>query len=1218
MMPAAARLTNDECSLNACAGIMHKTLRRLPSLDFLRGFEAVARRGSFTLAAEELYLTQSALSRQVKALEDALGVALFERRHRSLALTAAGNAFHPAVVEALRGIAAAAERLGTRVEALRVTTTLSFASLWVIPRLPAFRALHPDVEVYLSADDRFVDLARGDVDLAIRYLGENVPGRCAQAVRRADAARRGAGARAARAAAPSRGPRAPRAAALRRPGGPPAVAALADVARGQRCARTQARGGVALLALRPAGPGRGGRAGRGAGPPAAPAGTPRRRQAGRAVPQALRLAARLLRRGGAARGRPRGRRRFRRLPRGPGRAGGRGVAGTPHGHALLGRVPPGRIAGVPCHALHPFLIHGHARDARSLPVDRAIRRAGSARGDASSISRAAAAATRASSRRAVRTSPPSTGMRPPWRHWPASPASRRARGGSRRRALALRRESRSTRSSSSNYLHRPLFAPLLAALAPEGVLLYETFARGNEAFGRPSNPDFLLAPGRAAGAGAGTAPGRRVRAGRVEGGGTDGRGRSASRPSGRPGRGRRSSREAALDVRRLRPQSGNQGRIAHLTSAVSMLTGSLVAIATPMSAGGALDLAALRALIDWHVAERHLGDRHRRHDGRVAHRRPRRAPAADPHGRRARGRPRAGHRRHGRERHARGDRRSPSTRRRSARDSCLSVVPYYNKPTQEGLYRHFRAIAEKVDLPVILYNVPGRTVADLANETVLRLADVPGIVGLKDATADLGRGSELLRGLAAKGKRDFAVYSGEDITALPLMLVGGHGVISVTANVAPRLMSEMCKAALAGDLARARACNDRLLPLHRKLFVEANPIPVKWALAEMGRIANELRLPLVPLSPQYHEVVRAALRDAGVPRVTVTEMSMEARSTSSQRARVAVRRAGRSSASRGARPATVARQAHRLQVHGHVAGARDPARPVHAALRRPLSRRRPAASPRSRRDAARGRRSCPQSADARSCAPAPSAGWWSRRTPEQTWNTTRQFWTDLGFVLAVEQPVIGVMETDWAENRADIPQDVIRKTIGKYIDIFYETYKRDKFRTRVERGVEPGTMEIYISHRGMEQMPTAMIAGRRRSAFAWAVLPPNPDLESEMLSRLHAALRHAGAGGGERRRGDAPPAWVSPRRPMRAHRERRRRRRAARRSTTRSIAPGGASGSHSTAPASPWSIATAATASTSCAMPIRTATWRRPATRAGSRSSCSGRPTRRTVPSSTA
>jgi 4-hydroxy-tetrahydrodipicolinate synthase len=195
--------------------------------------------------------------------------------------------------------------------------------------------------------------------------------------------------------------------------------------------------------------------------------------------------------------------------------------------------------------------------------------------------------------------------------------------------------------------------------------------------------------------------------------------------------------------------------------------------------------------------------------------------------------------------------------------SCLSVVPYYNKPTQEGLYRHFRAIAEKVDLPLILYNVPGRTVADLANETVLRLAQVPGIVGIKDATADLGRGSELVKALAAAKRRDFAVYSGDDITGLPLLLMGGHGVISVTANVAPKLMAEMCKAAQAGDIAAARACNDRLLALHRNLFVEANPIPVKWALAEMGMIENELRLPLVPLSPHHHEAVRAALREAG-------------------------------------------------------------------------------------------------------------------------------------------------------------------------------------------------------------------------------------------------------------------------------------------------------------------------------------------------------------------
>jgi 4-hydroxy-tetrahydrodipicolinate synthase len=194
---------------------------------------------------------------------------------------------------------------------------------------------------------------------------------------------------------------------------------------------------------------------------------------------------------------------------------------------------------------------------------------------------------------------------------------------------------------------------------------------------------------------------------------------------------------------------------------------------------------------------------------------------------------------------------------------ALSVVPYYNKPTQEGLYRHFRAVAEAVDLPLILYNVPSRTVADLANDNALRLADVPGIGGIKEATADLGRGSELLKALAAAGKRDFAVYSGDDITGLPLMLMGGQGVISVTANVAPKLMAKMCAAALTGDLATARECNNRLLPLHRQLFVEANPIPVKWALGEMGLIHGELRLPLVPLSPQYHNAVRVALREAG-------------------------------------------------------------------------------------------------------------------------------------------------------------------------------------------------------------------------------------------------------------------------------------------------------------------------------------------------------------------
>jgi len=292
-----------------------------------------------------------------------------------------------------------------------------------------------------------------------------------------------------------------------------------------------------------------------------------------------------------------------------------------------------------------------------------------------------------------------------------------------------------------------------------------------------------------------------------------------------------------------------------------MLTGSLVAIVTPMRPGGALDVDALRSLIDWHVAEGTAGivivgttgesptvdyDEHCELIKIAVEHAGSRIPVIAGTG-------------------------ANSTReavelteyaKKVGAASCLSVVPYYNKPTQEGLYRHFAEIA-RVGLPVILYNVPGRTVADLANDTVLRLADVPGIVGLKDATADLGRGSELLRGLGAKGRRDFAVYSGEDITALPLMMMGSHGVISVTANVAPRLMGEMCKAAFRGDFAEARSINDRLLPLHRRLFVEANPIPVKWALAEMGRIGGELRLPLVPLSPQFHDTVRSALREAG-------------------------------------------------------------------------------------------------------------------------------------------------------------------------------------------------------------------------------------------------------------------------------------------------------------------------------------------------------------------
>jgi 4-hydroxy-tetrahydrodipicolinate synthase len=191
-------------------------------------------------------------------------------------------------------------------------------------------------------------------------------------------------------------------------------------------------------------------------------------------------------------------------------------------------------------------------------------------------------------------------------------------------------------------------------------------------------------------------------------------------------------------------------------------------------------------------------------------------------------------------------------------DACLSVVPYYNKPTQEGLYRHFRTIAEKVDIPQIVYNVPGRTVADLANDTTLRLAQVPNIVGIKDATANIERGSDLLR----RVPKEFSVYSGDDATGLALMLLGGKGIISVTANVAPRLMHQMCAAALAGDLKEARRLNFKLLPLHSKLFVEANPIPVKWAAAQMGLIGMGIRLPLTPLSQQFHEVVREAMRQA--------------------------------------------------------------------------------------------------------------------------------------------------------------------------------------------------------------------------------------------------------------------------------------------------------------------------------------------------------------------
>jgi 4-hydroxy-tetrahydrodipicolinate synthase len=192
-------------------------------------------------------------------------------------------------------------------------------------------------------------------------------------------------------------------------------------------------------------------------------------------------------------------------------------------------------------------------------------------------------------------------------------------------------------------------------------------------------------------------------------------------------------------------------------------------------------------------------------------------------------------------------------------DYVLSVVPYYNKPTQEGLYQHFRAIAEAVDIPLILYNVPSRTVADLHNDTVVRLSKVKNIVGLKESTSNIERITDLL----VRVPEGFLVFSGNDDAALAYVMLGADGVISVTANVAPRLMHEMCVAAKRGDSKQAIAINNRLLGLHRHLFVETNPIPVKWALARMGRIAEGIRLPLTPLAPQHHETVATALRGAG-------------------------------------------------------------------------------------------------------------------------------------------------------------------------------------------------------------------------------------------------------------------------------------------------------------------------------------------------------------------
>jgi 4-hydroxy-tetrahydrodipicolinate synthase len=290
-----------------------------------------------------------------------------------------------------------------------------------------------------------------------------------------------------------------------------------------------------------------------------------------------------------------------------------------------------------------------------------------------------------------------------------------------------------------------------------------------------------------------------------------------------------------------------------------MIKGSIVAIVTPMHADGSLDFEGLNKLIDWHIAEGTNSIVIAGTTGESA------TVSVDEHCALIKATVA----------HAKG--RIPIiagaganstaeaiklTRyaKEAGADATLQVVPYYNRPTQEGMYQHFKAIAEAVDLPVILYNVPGRTVADMSNDTILRLAQVPNIVGVKDATGNIARGFDLLR-LAPS---DFAVYSGDDPTAMALMLAGGAGNISVTANVMPRAMAEMCAAAIAGDVAKAVPLNNQMFPLHQKLFIEPNPVPVKWALAEMGKMPAGIRLPLVPLADDCHEAVRAALREAGV------------------------------------------------------------------------------------------------------------------------------------------------------------------------------------------------------------------------------------------------------------------------------------------------------------------------------------------------------------------
>jgi 4-hydroxy-tetrahydrodipicolinate synthase len=289
------------------------------------------------------------------------------------------------------------------------------------------------------------------------------------------------------------------------------------------------------------------------------------------------------------------------------------------------------------------------------------------------------------------------------------------------------------------------------------------------------------------------------------------------------------------------------------------ITGSIVALATPMHEDGSVDYPTLRKLIDWHIAEGTdcigvVGTTGESPTVNVEEH----CEIIRVSVEQARGRVpiMAGC---GANSTAEAIELTRFAKRVGA-DCQLQVVPYYNKPTQEGQYRHFKAIAEAVDLPMVLYNVPGRTVADMAHDTVLRLAAVPGIVGIKEATGNIERAQWLIKEVP----QGFAVYSGDDPTAVALMLCGGQGNVSVTANVAPRLMHELCMAAIAGDARKAMALQMKLLPVHRHLFVEANPIPVKWAMARMGLCGGTLRLPMTPLAAANEAVVEGALRASGL------------------------------------------------------------------------------------------------------------------------------------------------------------------------------------------------------------------------------------------------------------------------------------------------------------------------------------------------------------------